>query len=154
MDQMIAPRFTGWTGTRRGAPRVGDSAELSRTVIAADIDAFAGITGDLNPIHFDAALASASRFGGIVVQGGVTSGLLNALVAMRLPGPGTVFLEVAWRFLKAVAPGETIIARVLVQSVREDKPVCRLATSIVNGAGETVLDGHAVTFTVPLPDAA
>lgn len=151
MNHVRAPHSAGWAGTRSGAPRPGQSAELSRTVTADDIDAFAGMTGDRNPIHFDKDLAIASRFGGIVVQGGVTSGLLNALVAMQLPGPGTVFLEVGWRFLKPVSPGETIIARVEVQSVRQDKPVCRLATSIRNAAGDTVLDGHAVTYTLPLP---
>jgi acyl dehydratase len=149
MNQTSALRSAGWTGARHGAPRVGQAARISRTVTARDIDAFAGMTGDRNPIHFDARLAANTPFGGIVVQGGVTSGLLNALVATHLPGPGTVFLEVGWRFLKAVKPGETITARVEVLSVREDKPVCRLATTITNAAGETVLDGHAVTYTVP-----
>lgn len=150
MTHMLAPLTNCWAGTRSGAPRVGQSATLSRTVTAADIDAFAGMTGDRNPIHFDAGLAAATPFGGIVVQGGVTSGLLNALVATHLPGPGSVFLEVGWRFLKAVAPGEVLTARAEVLSVREDKPVCRLATSVINAAGETVLDGHVVTYTVAL----
>src|SRR4051812_50133300 len=80
----------------------GDVARRSRTVQASDIELFTAITGDRNPIHYDPELAEASRFGGIVVQGGVTTGLLNALVAEDLPGPGSVFLEVSWRFL---APG-------------------------------------------------
>lgn len=151
MNSDRAPLSTGWTGTLAGAPQVGQTATLVRTVVAGDIDAFAGMTGDRNPIHFDADLAATTRFGGIVVQGGVTSGLLNALVATHLPGPGTVFFEVSWRFLKAVAPGETLTARVEVLSVRDDKPICRLDTSITNAVGETVLSGHAVTYTVALP---
>jgi ferritin-like metal-binding protein YciE len=80
----------------------------------------------------------------------VTSGLLNALVAEDLPGPGTVFLGVEWRFLKAVGVGEELVARAEVLSVRADKPICTLATRIVDGAGETCLEGTATTYTVPL----
>ena len=90
---------------------VGSTATRTRTVTARDIALFTEITGDRNPIHYDAQLAARSRFGGVVVQGGVTSGLLNALVAEQLPGPGSVFLEVAWRFLAPVRPGDVITAR-------------------------------------------
>ena len=72
---------------------------------ARDIELFTEITGDRNPLHYDEATAAASRFGGIIVQGGVTSGLLNAVVAEDLPGPGSVFLEVGWRFLAPGSPG-------------------------------------------------
>ena len=84
---------------------IGSSARRTRTVTERDIALFTELTGDRNPIHYDAELAADSRFGSIVVQGGVTSGLLNALVAEQLPGPGSVFLEVAWRFLAPVRPG-------------------------------------------------
>ncbi|MGK5114103.1 MaoC/PaaZ C-terminal domain-containing protein [Geodermatophilus sp. CPCC 205506] len=87
---------------REPGPRVGDSASRSRRVRAEDIGLFTELTGDANPLHTDPALAARSRFGGVVVQGGVTSGLLNALVAEDLPGPGSVFLSVAWSFR---APG-------------------------------------------------
>ncbi|MGE0226160.1 MAG: MaoC/PaaZ C-terminal domain-containing protein, partial [Acetobacteraceae bacterium] len=93
-------------------------------------------------------LAAASPFGGLIVQGGVTSGLLNAVVAERLPGPGSVFLGVEWRFVRAVRVGETITARVEVTAVRDDKPICTLATTVVNGDGEVCLSGSAVTYTV------
>ena len=96
------------------------------------------------------ALAERTVFGRLIVQGGVTSGLLNALVAEDLPGPGTVFLGVEWKFHKAVGIGEEIIARAEVLSVREDKPICTLATSILNGAGEVCLSGNVMTYTVPL----
>jgi acyl dehydratase len=94
--------------------------------------------------------ASGSPFGGLIVQGGVTSGLLNAIVAEDLPGPGTVFLGVEWRFVRAVAVGETIIGQVRVTKVRDDKPICELETTVRNLAGDACLTGTAVTFTVPL----
>jgi acyl dehydratase len=75
---------------------------------------------------------------------------LNALLAGDLPGPGTVFLGVEWRFLKAVGVGEELVARAEVLSVRADKPICTLATRILNAAGETCLEGTATTYTVPL----
>ena len=119
-----------------------------------DIALFTEITGDSNPIHYDRDLAAASRFGGLVVQGGVTSGLLNALVAEQLPGPGSVFLEVAWRFLAPVRPGDEITAEATVTSVRSDKPVTTLATRVFNQAGITVLDGTAVVWRDPVVAAA
>ena len=88
-----------------------------------DIEIFTEMTGDKNPIHYDVELATNSPFGGLIVQGGVTTGLLNAVVAEDLPGPGTVFLETNWRFVKAVRVGETITASVKVEHVRDDKPI-------------------------------
>jgi acyl dehydratase len=140
----------GWEGTVKGRPEVGAVAERSRVTRAEDIAAFTAITGDRNPLHYDAALAEASVFGKLIVQGGVTSGLLNALVAEDLPGPGTVFLEVGWKFVKAVGVGERLTARAEVTSVRSDKPICTLATTILDGSGAAVLTGTATTYTVPL----
>ncbi len=133
---------------------VGASARLTRTVTRRDIELFTEISGDRNPIHHDDALASRSRFGGIVVQGGVTSGLLNALVAEQLPGPGSVFLEVAWRFLAPVRPGDVITAAATVLASREDKPVTTLATSVTNQDDVVVLDGTAVVWRDPTVSAA
>ena len=84
-------------------PFVGQVAELSRTVGDYDIALFTMISGDRNPLHYDDAAAKASRFGEVVVQGGVTSAILNAVVAERLPGPGTVFLNTNWDFKGPVA---------------------------------------------------
>jgi acyl dehydratase len=94
--------------------------------------------------------ASGSRFGGIIVQGGVTTGLLNAVVAEDLPGPGSVFLHVDWDFKAAVRPGDEITAEVEVLEVREDKPITRLRTTITNQEGTIVLDGTALVWTEPL----
>ena len=96
----------------------GDHAELTRTVGPRDIELFTEISGDRNPLHYDEEAARASRFGEIVVQGGVTSAILNAVVAEELPGPGTVFLNVSWDFKAPVRPGDTITGRVEVLEVR------------------------------------
>ena len=139
-----------WHATRAGRPAVGAHAELSRTTTMRDVEMFTEMTGDRNPIHYDEELAAKTPFGGLIVQGGITTGLLNAVVAERLPGPGTVFLETNWRFLKAVRVGETIIASVKVEHVRDDKPICRLETIVRNADGETCVVGTAATYTMPL----
>jgi len=131
-------------------PAVGAVARRTRLVTVRDIELFTDISGDRNPIHYDEELAARSRFGGVVVQGGVTSGLLNAVVAEQLPGPGSVFLEVSWRFLAPVRPGDEITASVEVTSARTDKPVTTLATRITNQAGVVVLDGTAVVWRDPV----
>ena len=142
-----------WARTLKGRPVVGAAVERTRRTGMRDVEMFSEMTGDRNPLHYDAALAARSPFGGLIVQGGVTSGLLNAVVAEDLPGPGTVFLGVEWRFLKAVGVGEEITGRVEVTAVRDDKPICTLETTVRNGRGEVCLAGTAVTWTAPLrPD--
>jgi acyl dehydratase len=131
-------------------PEVGAVARRSRTVTARDIELFTELTGDRNPLHYDTAAAGASRFGGIIVQGGVTSGLLNAVVAEDLPGPGSVFLHVDWRFLQPVRPGDTITAEVELLASRADKPIHELRTTITNQDGVVVLDGAATVYRAPL----
>ena len=134
-----------------GAPVVGQTASRSRTVTGEDIARFTDISGDRNPIHYDEALAQASRFGEIVVQGGVTSAILNAVVAEDLPGPGTVFLNVSWDFRAPVRPGDTITGEVEVLEVRDDKPITKLRTTVVRDDGVTAIEGTAVCYTMPLP---
>jgi acyl dehydratase len=139
-----------WTRTLAGQPALGSSAERSRTTTMRDVEMFTEMTGDKNPIHYDVDMATASPFGGLIVQGGVTTGLLNAVVAEDLPGPGTVFLETNWRFVKAVRVGETITASVKVEHVRDDKPICRLETVVRNAGGDVCITGTATTYTMPL----
>jgi acyl dehydratase len=129
---------------------VGATASRTRRVRAEDIELFTELTGDRNPLHYDAAVAERSRFGGIIVQGGITSGLLNAVVAEDLPGPGTVFLHVDWRFTAPVRPDDAITAEVEVLEAREDKPLTKLRTTVVNQDGVVVLDGTATVWTEPL----
>src|SRR3954462_4411371 len=129
--------------------KIGQVARRTRAVTARDIELFTAMTGDRNPLHYDEALAAASRFGGIIVQGGVTSGLLNALVAEDLPGPGSVFLHVDWRFTAPVRPGDEITAEGEVLEARDDKPIYRLRTTITNQDGPVVLDGTALVWQEP-----
>jgi len=136
-----------------GAPKVGSSAERSRTIDPSDIELFTAISGDRNPLHYDREAVKATKFGEIVVQGGVTSAILNAVVAENLPGPGTVFLQVNWSFKAPVRPGDTITGRVEVTEVRSDKPITKLKTSVTRHDGVVVLEGDAVCFTFALPAA-
>jgi acyl dehydratase len=131
-------------------PQVGDKASRTRTVRREDIELFTELTGDRNPLHYDEEAAAGSRFGGIIVQGGVTSGLLNAVVAEDLPGPGSVFLHVDWSFKAPVRPGDEITAEVEVLEARADKPITKLRTTIVDQAGTVVLDGTALVWTEPV----
>jgi acyl dehydratase len=129
---------------------LGQTARRTRKVTERDIALFTEMTGDRNPLHYDKAAAEASRFGGIIVQGGVTSGLLNALVAQDLPGPGSVFLRVDWNFRAPVRPGDEITAEAEVIEVKPDKPICTLRTTITNHDGTVVLDGTALVYQEPL----
>jgi acyl dehydratase len=133
-----------------GMPSVGQHATRSRRVDASDIVRFTDISGDRNPLHYDEAVARASRFGEIIVQGGVTSAILNAIVAEDLPGPGTVFLHVDWSFKAPVRPGDTITGSVEVLEVRSDKPLTRLRTTVTRQDGVLALEGTALCYTVPV----
>ena len=138
-------------GSSRGTIRaVGEKATRKRTVRERDIELFTELTGDRNPLHYDVDAASASRFGGIIVQGGVTTGLLNAVVAEDLPGPGSVFLHVDWSFKAPVRPGDELTAEVEVLEAREDKPLTKLRTTITNQEDTVVLDGSALVWTEPV----
>jgi len=139
-----------WSGTLHGMPAHGASAERKKRVEPRDVDLFAQLSGDRNPLHFDADAAQSSRFGGLIAHGGIISSILNAVVAEDLSGPGSVFLSVEWRFVKPVYIGDTIIGRVEVTHVREDKPICVLATTVRNQRGEICLSGSAATYTAAL----
>jgi acyl dehydratase len=128
-------------------PEVGATARRTRAVTARDIELFTELTGDRNPLHYDTGFAARSRFGEIIVQGGVTSGLLNAVVAEDLPGPGSVFLQVEWSFNAPVRPGDDITAEVEVLEARTDKPITRLRTMVTRQDGVIVLDGTALVWT-------
>lgn len=135
-----------WDGA---VPEVGQRAERSRRVEAADIEHFTDISGDRNPLHYDEAAAAATPFGEIIVQGGVTSAILNAVVAEDLPGPGTVFLHVDWNFRAPVRPGDIITGAVEVLEVRTDKPITKLRTTVTRDDGTVALDGEALCYTMP-----
>jgi acyl dehydratase len=112
---------------------------------------FTAISGDHNPLHYDEELAKNTKFGGIIVQGGITSAILNAVVAEKLPGPGTVCLHVDWNFKAPVRPGYRITGSVEVLKVRTDKPITELKTTVSLEDGTVALDGKALCYTMPLP---
>ena len=128
--------------------QVGQSASRSLTLTGQHVRAFAEISGDYNPLHFDEAFAAGTRFGRLVVQGGLTTGLLHALVAMDMPGPGTVFLSQNWKFTGPVFIGDTIVAEAEAVHVHETKPVTQLKVRVTREASaETVLEGEAWCYT-------
>ena len=110
------------------------------------IELFARLTGDRNPLHFDEDFARRTRFGERVVQGGITAGILNAVVAEALPGPGSVFMEQHLRYTAPVRPGDTITGEVEVLSIREDKPIVRLALRVTRDDGVRALEGEATVY--------
>jgi acyl dehydratase len=134
-----------------GVPEVGQKAELTREVLKKDIEMFTAISGDYNPLHYDEKLANETKFGGIIVQGGVTSAILHAVVAEKLPGPGTVFLHIDWNFRAPVKPGDKITGTVEVIKVRTDKPITELKTTVTRNDGTVALEGQALCYTMPLP---
>ncbi len=129
------------------ALEIGQKATRSITLTADHVKTFAELTGDHNPLHFDESFAAKTKFERLVVQGGLTTGLLHALVAMDMPGPGTVFLSQNWKFTAPVFIGDTISAEAEVVSVHESKPVSQLRMKVTRQDGETVLEGEAWCYT-------
>jgi len=125
---------------------IGQRARRSLDVTDEHIELFARLSGDRNPLHFDEDFARRTRFGRRVVQGGVTAGLLNAIVAQDLPGPGSVFLEQHLRYVAPVRLGDTITGEVEVLSLREDKPIVRLAVRVDRQDAVRVLEGEATVY--------
>lgn len=126
---------------------VGERATRSLTLTEEHVQAFAKMTGDYNPLHFDSAFVAKTKFKKLVVQGGLTTGLLHALVAMDMPGPGTVFLSQNWKFTAPVFIGDMITAEAEIISVHESKPVTQLKIRVSRQSGETVLEGEAWCYT-------
>ena len=123
---------------------VGQTAELTKTISESDVYAFAGITGDFNPVHVDRVAAEASRFGGRIAHGIITAGLISAVIGMKLPGPGCIYMSQTLRFTAPVRIGDTITARCEVADINVEKNRMTLATSAVNQDGETVAEGESL----------
>jgi len=126
---------------------IGQKAIRSLTLTEDHVRKFADITGDYNPLHFEPSFAAKTRFKKLVVQGGLTTGLLHALVAMDMPGPGTVFLSQNWKFTAPVFMGDTITAEAEILSIHESKPVTQLKIRVTREKDETVLEGEAWCYT-------
>jgi acyl dehydratase len=126
---------------------IGQKSERSMTITEEHVKTFAELTGDYNPLHFDEEFVANTKFKKLVVQGGLTTGLLHALVAIDMPGPGTVFLSQNWKFTAPVFIGDTIIAEAEVMSIHNSKPVTELKINVKRQTGETVLEGEAWCYT-------
>ena len=125
-------------------PRLGQRATFSKTITEADIQGFADLTGDRNPLHLDAEFARRSRFGRPIAHGLLVAGIISAALGTRLPGAGAIYVSQSLRFLKPVYPGDTVTATVEVIAWREDKGVVTLRTTCANQAGDLIIDGEAV----------
>ena len=132
--------------------RIGQKASRSLTITKDHVESFAALSGDYNPLHFDIEFARKTKFKKLVVQGGLTTGLLHALVAMDLPGPGTVFLSQNWKFTAPVFINDTITASAEVLSIHKTKPVTHLKMMVRRQDGEIVLDGEAWCYTMSKQD--
>ena len=130
---------------------VGQSAEFTKTVSSEDVERFAEITGDFNPVHLDDAVAEKSVFGGRVAHGMLTAGLISATLAGKLPGPGTVYLSQTLRFTAPVRIGDTVTTRVEVTELIPAKRRVKLSTVCRNQKNEVVVNGEAMVL---LPESA
>ncbi len=126
--------------------KVGDSAEISKSITEEEIDRFAEITGDRNPVHVDEEFAKKTRFGKRLAHGMWGASLISAVLGVKLPGPGTIYMSQTLKFQGPVYPGDTVTARATVVKLREDKPIATLETVCVNQRGETILSGEAVVL--------
>ena len=125
---------------------VGDSAEITKTIEQADIDAFASVTGDHNPVHVDEEFAKTTRFGRRIAHGMLTASLISSVLANKLPGEGSVYLGQTLKFVAPVFPGDEVTARVTVKEIREDKPILKLETICMNQRDEIVIRGEATVL--------
>jgi acyl dehydratase len=128
--------------------RVGQRARRTQTVTMREVELYAQVTGDRNPLHFDPNFVARTRFGRLVAQGGIAAGMLNTLVAMDLPGAGTVFMSQSLKYLAPTYLGDRLTAEIEVLSLKADKPVCQLGATIVNQDGTKVLEGECWTYTL------
>ena len=126
--------------------KLGDTAEMTKTIEQADVDAFADLTGDHNPVHVDEEFAKTTRFKRRIAHGMLTASLISSVLANKLPGEGSIYLGQTLEFKAPVFPGDTITARVTVKEIREDKPILKLETLCINQRDEIVIRGEATVL--------
>lgn len=129
---------------------IGQMAEFTKTVTETDVVLYAGITGDMNPLHIDQAAAEKTRFGGRIAHGMLTAGFISTVIGMKLPGTGTIYMSQSLRFTRPVRIGDTVTALVEVLELFPEKRRARLSTTCVNGSGETVIEGEALVMVTDL----
>jgi len=124
--------------------KIGDEASLTRTITETHIVLYAGLTGDMNPVHMDAEQAGQSMFKERIAHGMLVAGLISAVLGNQLPGPNTIYLGQDLKFTAPVKIGDTVTATVTVTDKRDDKRIIKLRTIVSNQDGDTVIDGNAV----------
>ena len=124
--------------------QIGDTASIRKAFSKEDVETFARISGDENPVHLDDAFAEGTIFGKRIVHGMLVGGLISAVLGTKLPGPGSIYLNQSLRFQKPVFFGDTITAVVKVIDIREDKPIITLETHCLNQDQEVVIKGEAL----------
>ena len=122
---------------------LGQSAEITRAVGAGDIEAFAAVSGDVNPVHLDEAYAKTTPFGGRIAHGMLSAAYISAVLGAKLPGPGAIYLSQNLRFRRPVKIGDVVTARVTVSALDADKGRATFAT-VCQVDGRTAVDGEAV----------
>lgn len=142
MTDNTARNLNDCLGYALDALSVGMSASVARTVGEADILAFAGVSGDTNPVHVDAEFAEASMFGGRIAHGMLSAAYLSTVLGTRLPGPGCIYLSQTLRFKAPVKIGDTVEARVTVKEIKTDKRRVVLTTECLV-KGKVVTTGEA-----------
>ena len=125
---------------------MGDSAEFGKTITEGDVYMFAGISGDINPAHLNEEYAQGTMFKTRIAHGILTAGLISAVLANRLPGPGTIYLGQQLKFLAPVMFGDTITARAEVIEIVAEKNRVKLRTTCTNQEGKVVVDGEALVM--------
>lgn len=124
---------------------IGQSAETTKIVGAADVEAFAAVSGDTNPVHLDEAYALTTPFQGRIAHGMLSGAYISAVLGTRLPGPGAIYLTQSLRFRRPVKIGDPVVTRVTVQELDERRAHATLATRC-QVDGKTVVDGEAVVM--------
>lgn len=133
---------------------VGANVSTTHAVAAADVEAFAHLTGDSNPIHLDEEYAAGTRFGRRIAHGMLSAGYISAILGTRLPGPGSIYLSQTLKFTAPVYLGDSITATVTITEIRQDKPIVTARTECVNQEGTVVLTGEASLFCGDLPQSS
>lgn len=124
---------------------VGQAAEITRTVAAADLETFAAVSGDTNPVHLDEAYAAGTSFGGRIAHGMLSAAYISAVLGTRLPGPGAIYLSQALRFRRPVRIGDAVRARATITALDERRGQATLETVCLVG-GKAVVEGEAVVM--------
>jgi len=126
--------------------KIGDFAQLSKTVEDKDVRVFAEVTGDNNPLHLDDEFASKTVFKRRIAHGILTAGLISAVIGSKLPGIGTIYISQTLNFLAPVYIGDVITAKVEVLEILKEGKRLRLKTQVTNQNGTVVLDGEALVI--------